>query len=251
MMRTKLLLVWVAAVALMLVRVSPAWGSPAHPRHGGAVVNSADSVTDLPLVVVRASGAPSGTLAVMLTGDGGWAALDRTLADSIAAHGTPVVALDSRTYLSRQHDPDSAANDLARILRHYLPYSAASRVLLVGYSRGADVLPFMATRLPPDLLAKVRVVALLGPASNANFRFHLIDLISNRHRKDDLPTVPEIEKLRGRRILCFYGVKEKQSACPSLPPGLATSFEMPDGHHFGKRYGEIGARIVEALSEKK
>jgi type IV secretory pathway VirJ component len=190
-------------------------------------------------------------LAVLLTGDGGWAGLDKQLADSISSHGTPVVAVDSRAYFSKQRDPEGASQDLARILRHYLASSGAEHVLLVGYSRGAEVLPFMATRLPADLLERVQVIALLGPARNANFKFHLIDLVSNRSRKDDLMTIPEIEKLRGHRILCFYGVDEKESACRSLPSTLATSYEMPGGHHFGKKYGVIATKILEAQTDAR
>jgi type IV secretory pathway VirJ component len=252
LMRTKALLAAAAAVALVLgsaaVYAAP---SPAHDVAGSASAATADTLADLPLIVVQAKGAPSGALAVLLTGDGGWAGLDKELADSIARHGTTVVALDSRAYLSRKRDPESASQDLARILRHYLTPSGAEHVLLVGYSHGAEVLPFMATRLPHDLLEKVRVVALLGPARNANFKFHLIDLVSNRSRKDDLMTVPEVEKLRGRRILCFYGADEKESACRALDPTIVTSYEMPGGHHFGKKYGVIATRILEAQESVK
>jgi type IV secretory pathway VirJ component len=246
-MRTKMLLA--AAVAAALIAGSaPSQASPALAHAGtvGASDVAKDSLSDLPLVIVRAKGAPSGALAVLLTGDGGWAALDKELADSIASHGTTVVALDTRAYLSKKRDPDGASRDLARILRHYLASSGASHVLLVGYSHGAEVLPFMTTRLPHDLLEKVGVVALLGPARNANFKFHLVDLVSNRSRKDDLMTVPEVERLHGRRILCFFGADEKESACRALDPSIVTSYEMPGGHHFGKKYGLIATRILEA-----
>lgn len=251
-MRTTFLLAATAA-ATCIFSSATSQASPASGRAGmgGASISAADSLGDLPLVVVRAKGAASGALAVLLTGDGGWAALDKELADSIASHGTAVVALDTRAYLSKKRDPESASRDLDRILRHYLAPSGAAHVLLVGYSHGADVLPFMATRLPHDLLDKVRVVALLGPARNANFKFHLIDLVSNRSRKDDLMTVPEVEKLRGRRILCFYGADEKESACRALDPSIVTSYEMPGGHHFGKQYGEIATRILEAQESVK
>ncbi|HEY7879093.1 MAG TPA: AcvB/VirJ family lysyl-phosphatidylglycerol hydrolase [Gemmatimonadaceae bacterium] len=205
-------------------------------------------MTGLALHVVVARGTASGRLAIMLTGDGGWAAIDKQLADSFAAHGTPVVALDSRSYFSKQRDADGAARDLSRIARYYLASLGGERLVLVGYSRGADVLPFMASRLTTDLLVRVELIALLGPAPNANFKFHLIDLVSNRHRADDRMTVPEIEKLYGKKILCFYGADEKESACPALDSTKAVVVRMPGGHHFGKEYGAIGARIVEALS---
>ena len=205
--------------------------------------------TQLPLHEVAARGARSHTMAVMLSGDGGWAAIDKELADSLAAHGIPVVGLDTRSYLSTQRDPNGASRDLAWIARHYLAQFGADSLILVGYSHGADVLPFMATRLPPDLEARIRLVALLGAAPNANFKFHLIDLISNKKRKDDLMTVPEIEKLAtaGVRVWCVYGTGESESACPALSDvhGVTVT-AMPGGHHFDKAYGVIGSRLLDA-----
>jgi type IV secretory pathway VirJ component len=207
----------------------------------------ADTVGDLPLREVSARGPGTGHLAVLLTGDGGWAKIDRVIADSLTHHGIPVVALDSRAYLSRPRSPEVAARDLGRILRHYLVSLGKHRVMLLGYSRGADVLPFMVARLPADLGRRVELVALLGPGTRANFTFHLIDLLWSRHRPDDLMTVAEIRRLRGMRILCFYGAKERDTACRSLDPSLATSYELPGGHHFGGKYGVIARRLLDAV----
>jgi type IV secretory pathway VirJ component len=210
--------------------------------------SSLDSLSDLPLTVVRPTpGDSAAALAVLLTGDGGWAEIDKELSDSLARHGIPVVALNSREYLSTRRTPQRVADDVARIIRYYSPEFGKQDLLLVGYSRGADVMPFVANRLPPDLHSRVRLIALLGLAPNANFKFHLIDLVSNHHRSDDLPTLPEVRRLRGEQVLCFYGVEEKEAACSSLPDSVATAVPMPDGHHFGGRYGEIADRILTAL----
>lgn len=236
----------VIAVAVVSAAAAPHRGV----RSEGPVAPAAvRDTSDLPLHEVPPRGAPSHTMAVMLSGDGGWAAIDKELADSLAAHGIAVVGLDSRSYLSTQRDPDGASRDLAWIARHYLSQYRADSLILVGYSRGADVLPFMTNRLPPDLLRRVRVVALLGAAPNANFKFHLIDLISNKKRKDDLMTVPEIEKLAaaGVRVLCVYGTDESESACPSVANvhGVTVT-AMPGGHHFDKEYGVIGTHLLDA-----
>ncbi|HEX6809199.1 MAG TPA: AcvB/VirJ family lysyl-phosphatidylglycerol hydrolase [Gemmatimonadaceae bacterium] len=236
----------VVAVAGLLAAAVPREGRPAEPPVAPAAVR--DTLA-LPLHEVPAHGARSHTMAVMLSGDGGWAAIDKELADSLAAHGIAVVGLDSRSYLSTQRDPDGASNDLAWIARHCLSQYGADSLILVGYSHGADVLPFMTSRLPPDLQRRVRVMALLGVAPNANFKFHLIDLISNKKRKDDLMTVPEIEKLAaaGMRVLCVYGADESESACPSVARVRGvTVLAMPGGHHFDKEYGVIAMHLLDA-----
>lgn len=237
-----------AAVAMVAAGIpaaacaNTATGSPA----SAAVV--ADSLSDLPLKVVRpAAGSRTATFAVLLTGDGGWAAIDKEIADSLVKHGIPVVSLNSREYLASKRTPERVAVDVARIMRYYGNSFGAHEAVLIGYSRGADIMPFVATRLPPELLSEVQLIALLGLAPNANFKFHLIDLVSNHHRSDDLPTVPEVARLQGHRIICFYGVEEEDAACKSLPDSLATVVAMPDGHHFGKRYGDIADRILSEL----
>ena len=65
-------------------------------------------------------------------------------------------------------------------------------VVLIGYSRGADVMPFMANRLPADLLAKTPLVALLGLEKSVNFEIHPSDLFDMKH-KNESPVRPELE----------------------------------------------------------
>lgn len=86
-------------------------------------------VGDLPLVTV-ATHRPGDTLAILLTGDGGWAGLDRAL----AARGVAVIGWDSLRYYWTPRTPDMAARDLARILEHYRTALMRQRIILVGYS---------------------------------------------------------------------------------------------------------------------
>jgi type IV secretory pathway VirJ component len=207
---------------------------------------AAPAVRDLPLIELP-SGKRSPALAVVISGDGGWASLDRQIGETFAAHGVSVVGLNSLEYFWKPRTPVQAAADLTRILRHYLQAWKASEVVLVGYSRGADVLPFMVARLPDDLRQRIRTVALLGVSLTAGFEFHLSDLLGATHR-GDRPTVPEIARLHGLRVLCVYGTDETDSACPDLPRGLATLVVMPGGHHFEGAYRDIAARILRAAA---
>ena len=62
--------------------------------------------------------------------------------------GIPVVGLDSLRYFWKARTPASAAADIDRALRYYLAHWKKQRALLVGYSQGANVLPFIVNRLP-------------------------------------------------------------------------------------------------------
>jgi len=202
-------------------------------------------VNDLPLVDVPATGAVADVLAVIVSGDGGWACIDKTIAGRLAARGVAVVGLNSLKYFWTRRSPDGAARDLERILRHYLATWHKQKIILIGYSRGADVLPFMADRLPKELRSRIALIVLMGSTLAASFEFHLIDWLWVVPRPRDLPILPEVDKLRGMNILCVYGEDEKDPLCKKLAPGQATVLALPGGHHFGGHYDEIARRILD------
>jgi type IV secretory pathway VirJ component len=208
---------------------------------------SADSsVADLPLIE-DATARPGRVLAIFLTGDGGWATLDRSVARVLTDSGIAVVGFDSRRYLSPRRTADQSARDVARVARYYLARWHRDRLMLVGYSRGADMLPFVATRLPADLRSRLTGVAMLGVDTEASFEFHLIDLIRDVHRKGDPPILPEIERLRGTPMVCVYGAGEEHSACRDADPSLITRFERKGDHHFDHDYPAIALLILSSL----
>jgi len=117
---------------------------------------------DLPLVEVLASRPSRDVLAVILSGDGGWAGIDREIADVLAKKNVPVVGLNSLRYFWQSKTPKNAAADLERILKAYMALWNKDKVVLIGYSLGADVLPFMANRLPSELLSRLFPSILMG-----------------------------------------------------------------------------------------
>lgn len=210
------------------------------------LVEQATGVGDLPLIEVPAVVAATGTLAVMVSGDGGWAGIDRELAAALSRQGIAVVGLDSLRYFWKARDPETAGADLTRIIHHYLRAWRCERALLVGYSFGANVLPFMASRLPPELRARTALIALLGPGRTAEFEFHLLDWVG-RGEDQGLPLLPEIGKLGGTKLLCVAGKDERYSVCPTLAPGQAKVLVLGGGHHFGGVYRTIVDAILAEL----
>jgi type IV secretory pathway VirJ component len=204
-------------------------------------------VSDLPLIEIAAPAPTSRVFAIFLTGDGGWATLDRNVSKELVAHGVSVVAFNTRVYLSDRRTPDRAGSDMIRVVRHYLTLWSKDRVAFVGYSRGADIAPFVVSRLPPDLRAKVALVAMLGLSNETNFQFHFRDIFMEAHRRTDVRTLPELERLRGMNLLCIYGMDEKDSGCRDAPGGLVKQVVRNGGHHFDNDFKAIGDIVVEAF----
>jgi type IV secretory pathway VirJ component len=209
-------------------------------RSSQAQTNS-PGILGLPLVEVRPTGKTGATMAVILTGDGGWAAGDRTMAAALADSGISVVGLDVPSYLRMPRTPDDASADLKRLLEYYLAGWRAERVILIGYSHGADLAPFMVSRLPPELRSRIALLALLGLEPTASFRFHLADIIADVSHQGALPVLPEVEKLGGLPMLCVQGSDERNSLCPSLPPALARVETRRGGHRIS---GSQGPEVV-------
>ena len=206
-------------------------------------VSQSGPLADLPLVEVPATRPTAQqTLAVILSGDGGWAGIDRQLGGTLASQGVSVVGLNSLRYFWTHRTPEEAARDLERILRHYLAAWQKTDALLIGYSLGADVLPFLADRLSPEVLKRVRGITLLGPAPTAEFEFHLTDWLGESETTG-LPVLPELEKLRGKRIVCMYGEEEKDTLCTKVNPPLADVIRLTGGHHFDGSY-DVLAKII-------
>jgi type IV secretory pathway VirJ component len=206
-------------------------------------------VSDLPLIEVPAAAAASRAFAIFLTGDGGWATLDRNVSRELVARGVSVVALNTRVYLSDRRTPDRAGSDMIRVMRHYLTLWSKDRVVFVGYSRGADMAPFIVSRLPTDLRAKVVLVAMLGLSNETNFQFHFKDIFVDTRRRTDVRTLPELELLRGMNLLCVYGADEKDSGCRDAPPGLVKKVIRNGGHHFDDDFKTIGDIVLTALPD--
>ena len=140
--------------------------------------------------------------------------------------------------------PDDCGCALERVIRYYRIVWKKPNVVLIGYSRGADVLPFMASGVPPDLRPSVKLIALLGLEPNIDFKYTPSWFFWHFKKEPQFPVKPELEKLRGQNILCVYGEKEKSSLCHQLGPGLAKVLREPGGHHFGGKYHDIAEAIL-------
>ncbi len=217
-----------------------------HPAAPAAAIPSA--LSDLPIVVIPAEpGTPStDTFAIILSGDGGWAGLDKDVAGALTATGIPVIGLDSLRYFWSARTPAGLAADLDRLAGYYLTQLGKQRVLLIGYSQGADVLPFAVNRLNASIRSHVALTAVMGMSEHALFEFHMTNWVSD---DDSGPaTLPEVDKITGIPVLCIYGEEETDTLCPKLDPHKATIVKLKGGHHFDGNYPALAKIILSAAA---
>jgi type IV secretory pathway VirJ component len=201
---------------------------------------------DLPVVEVPAQpNVPAAdSFAIIMSGDGGWAGIDQNIAAALSAKGILVVGWDSLRYYWTARTPQGLAADTDKMIRYYLSHFGKKRVLLIGYSQGADVLPFAVNRLPAASKAAVSLMAILGMSEHALFEFHVSSWIADDNSGPE--TLPEVERITGIPVLCIYGEDEHDSLCPKLDSSKFKIVKVKGGHHFDGNYAALADDILSA-----
>ena len=209
--------------------------------HLGEPQYKPEDVSDLPLIELPAAH-PTEMLAVVISGDGGWRDIDKSIAQELQNWGIDVVGWDSLRYFWGKKTPARTAHDLARILRTYGARWHTKHFALIGYSFGADVMPFAYNRLPGDLRRKVTLMSLLGFAPAADFEIRVFGWLGMPPSAEALPVKSEIARVPPAVVQCFYGADEDDTYCPKLQGTGVTLVRYP-------RAGTISAATMKHWPE--
>lgn len=206
-------------------------------------------IADLPITAVEPSSNASDRVAIILTGDGGWAGLDKGVAEALAADGMRVAGFSTLKFFWERRSPEQATDAVARVLTHYAQRSPTTRFTVVGYSFGASLVPVLINRLPATLIARIDAGVMISPDPEAVFEIKIGDWFGGAHHDGGIPVMPEI--LRSEvPILCIHGVDESDSFCGSTQTPKLHVLSLPGGHHFDGDYKALGDLIVAAIPKR-
>ena len=217
-----------------------------------AAASLPEDIADLPLVEVPAQGTPANRIAIILTGDGGWAGLDIAVADQLARRGIAVVGLSSVKYFWQTRKPDEAADALTRIIGHYGAAHHVADFVVIGYSFGAALSPVLINRLSDTASERIAAQVLISPDAEAVFEIHVGDWFGSTQHEGAVPVLPEISKTKVP-VICVHGADEgADSFCQKLAgkPNVR-QLELPGGHHYNGDYDKLGAAIAASLPEPR
>jgi type IV secretory pathway VirJ component len=218
--------------------------------NAAATLDKTASVEDLPLVEVS-SRAEGDTFVIIYSGDGGWRDIDKILGDFFAARGLAVVGVDALRYFWSERSPEETAHDLAQIITHYRAAWNLKRVVLIGYSFGANILPFAYNRLPPELQQAVIMLALLAPARAADFEISVFGWLSAAPSAEALLLLPEVSKIDPAKLQCIFGAEEAdETLCTTNVMRNAERIERPGSHHFDENYAVLGNKILQGIQRR-
>ncbi len=203
-------------------------------------------------------------MAVIISGDGGWADLDRRLGIAFIDRGVPVLGVNSFKYYWREHDPAQTAHELDALMTKYLGVWGKRRIWLVGFSFGADVLPTVVDKLSAENRARITQMVLLSPSRDVTFEIELEGYMIKQgwfkeRLKDMLQWInpirhydplPPLQALQGKPpVVCYYGLDDADdSLCdqPGLPAWVTVHAEK-GGHHFDEGYQRLTQQLLQEL----
>jgi type IV secretory pathway VirJ component len=216
--------------------------------HLQADTGGEQDVSDLPLVELPAAH-PRAMLAIVMSGDGGWRDLDKTIGEQLQKDGVSVVGWDSLRYFWSEKSPEQVSRDLARVLRAYGARWHATSFALIGYSFGADVMPFAYNLLPVALRDQVSIVSLLGFAPAADFQVRVTGWLGMPPSDKALQAKPAVDRLPAGLVQCFYGENETDTLCPALT-ATQEVIRTAGGHHFDHGYDVLERRILSGWEKR-
>jgi type IV secretory pathway VirJ component len=202
-------------------------------------------------------------MVVIYSGDGGWWDLDQRLGAVFTQRGIPVVGLSTFKYFWRYRAPEESAHDLDTLLDKYTKQWGKTRILLVGYSFGADVLPTLVGKLRQDNRNRLSQLVLLSASRDVNFEIelegymqqgwwttHTHNLLQWLNPVVHYDAMPPIRALSGKPpMACYYGGEDAaDSGCtdPNLPP-FVTVYKKPGSHHFDEDYERLATELISRM----
>jgi type IV secretory pathway VirJ component len=214
-----------------------------------SVTAVANPLADLPLVELPVQ-RPGPAMAVIYSGDGGWRDIDKQIGEVLSQKGMPVVGVDSLRYFWHERAPEEIAGDLSQIIRHYGAVWGTDKVVLVGYSFGAGVLPFAINHLSSADRARIVQVSLLGLEPHAEFEVKLSGWFGGEPGSSAPPVLPEILRQKLGLFQCFYGAEEEDTLCRVPELAGAEIIRTGGGHHFGGDYRALAEKILDGAARR-
>ena len=155
--------------------------------------------------------------------------------------------LTSVQYFWEAKTPDATAQDITKVLQYYLPRLQKTSFMLVGYSFGADVIPFIANRLPADLKKRLSMVAMLSPDDKTDFEVTISSML-DLGTEDTYDVLKEIKKVNFTKKLCIFGSEEDdEDMQKSFKSNGAEVMVLNGGHHYDENYSLIVSSILKHL----
>ncbi|ART62242.1 virulence factor family protein [Kushneria marisflavi] len=191
----------------------------------------------------------SKTVTLYYSGDGGWRDLDQVSGEYMAAHGYPVVGVDTLKAFWQHRSPEQSAADLGALMATYRQKWGAEHFVLAGYSFGADILPALYNRLSAQDQQSVSAMILLAFSKTADFEIAVSGWLGKSN--GETQTGPEVARVPADKLVCLYGSEEAPDSGCLQPEMKGTRIQLPGGHHFDQNYAHLAQIMMAQIDQRE
>jgi type IV secretory pathway VirJ component len=139
-----------------------------------------------------------------ISGDGGWTNFDQNICEILSKKGMPVIGLNSRKYFWKEKQPALVADDVSKTIEYYMKQWKRNSFVLVGYSFGACVVPFIAPELISNIKESLKGVYCFSPDETGDFEIHISDLL-NIASNQKYDVLGQMRKIKSLNPICIFG----------------------------------------------
>jgi len=212
--------------------------------HNELLQSQAESLlkSELPLTLIPTAVQEDLPLAFFISGDGGWTSFDQSVCEKLAEKGMPVVGLDAQKYFWNEKQPKETADDITVAIKHYMQLWHKTSFVLLGYSFGACVAPFIVSNFSDELKESLKGVYCFSPDLTGDFEIHISDML-HLSTKDKYNVPAQLKQIPSMNPVCIFGDEENSELRNSFSvPG--TKIEtLPGNHHYNNDFNAV-ARII-------
>ncbi len=115
-----------------------------------------------------------------ISGDGGFNTFSKTFSQELHRYGYDVFALNTKKYFWQKKTPLQASKDTENYLQQITKNRKNKKIIIIGYSYGADVAPFIYNRFDADFQKNIQNLIIIGPSKVNDFEIHIDEYIEGR-----------------------------------------------------------------------
>ncbi len=192
-------------------------------------------------------------LILLVSGEGGWRSFDALLARWLTEAGYWVGGIDAMKYFWKPQDDRQALSADMRAYADALARAAGRHAsdpfLLVGFSFGADLAPWIAGA---GGTGRIRGLVMIGPDETGSLEARITEILGIQAKDHIFSVAQALKSASGVPVLFVHGEKDRNSAAPKLlgAAGEPKKLVVVPGseHHFSGHEEDLRKALLEGLA---
>ena len=194
-------------------------------------------------------------LVLVISGEGGWRAFDDQLATWFSSAGYWVGGMDCLRYFWKPQDDRRALSADVTLYAEALTRAAGARsdarIVLAGFSFGADLAPWIAGA--EGQRSRIAGLVLIGPDPRGSLEVRVTEILGFAPKAHTFDTASALADARSIPVLFVHGGSDDDSAAPTLAAGFtgkkALAVVPGATHHFGGHEAGLERAVIDGLRQ--